>query len=763
MSHLSNAIHRTIDSARHCTWPAGSLALVALLSIPAGAIAADTVATESERLEEVEVFGARSSALTQAPTQSKLDALQPQSIIGVDHIANSVVSTADYAAIANLAPGVSNVQTNGPGLSESKHLTLRGFDDNSYNVTYDGIPFGDQNDWSHHTTSYFPAKLIGRIVVDRGPGTASTIGQATFGGTLAMFSKDPREEMTYVPTLSYGSWNTRLAHFEANSGLLPSLNDASLIGSYQHMTSDGYRTESDMDRDTYYLKYLQPIGSNTTLTVLSTYNDIHFSNPGTVTQQQIDKLGHDYGLSSSPTSTDFTGYNFQEKQADFEYIGIVTRPSKNWEFDNKAYTYSYNNESREKPKTKTVAGTVNYLGSFKVNQYRTYGDYFVATHTDAIGALKAGFWIDYTRNPRYLYGLNYTQTGNKTIDVNPATVLFPSVAANPTTAAGARNYNYSYRMVEWAKTQQAFTEYAWHASDALLVNAGVKYFRFTRDLEAEVNQTKARKPLSLDHTDSKVLPYLSANYLLTPTWSVYGQYAQGLLSPNLNQFYVDTPAANTIKPSETSNYQAGTVYKNDRINASADVYFIDFKNYAYSGPVNSSGDPAYIGVADGARYKGAEAEATYYVGAGFSLYANGSIAKAKFKGSDLDVPTVPAHTAALGYVYDHGGFFSSFVGKYVSGWTVYDKLTNPDIAGGGASRSAKSDGYWIGDLSVGYGMTFDRSFVRSLKVRMQVSNVFDKDVQVLDSIDPSAANAYAGDAFNVLPGRSYFLTLSTEL
>ena len=168
--------------------------------------------------------------------------------------------TADYATIANIAPSVVNVETNGPGLSEAKHTTIRGIDDGGYNVTFDGIPFGDYNTFSHHTTSYFPAKLIGRVVVDRGPGTASTIGNATFGGTLALFSKDPRREMTFVPTLSYGSWNTRLGHFEANTGLLTPLKGASAIVSYQRMETDGYRTNSDMQRDTYYFKYLQPVG-----------------------------------------------------------------------------------------------------------------------------------------------------------------------------------------------------------------------------------------------------------------------------------------------------------------------------------------------------------------------------------------------------------------------------------------------------------------------------------------------------------------------
>jgi len=317
-------------------------------------------------------------------------------------------------------------------------------------------------------------------------------------------------------------------------------------------------------------------------------------------------------------------------------------------------------------------------------------------------------------------------------------------------------------MVEWARTTQGFVEYSWHPA-ALTVNGGLKYFSFTRDIEAAVNQTKARKPLYYGHTDSKVLPYLSANYLFTPTWSGYAQVAQGLLSPNLNQFYVDVPDSNTIKPSETMNYQVGTVYKTDRFNADANIYYIDFKNYAYKGPANSSGDPIYIGIARGAKYSGTELEATYYVGSGFSVYGNYSLAKATFKGSDLDVPTVPKSTMALGFVYDHNGFFAAFTDKFVDSWAVYDSITNPDVAGGGATRRADSDKYWMADLSLGYSKKIAGSFVKSYKLRLQVTNLFDSQVQVLNGIDPLPVNAYAKDAFNVLPGRNYFLTLSGEL
>jgi len=750
----------------------GGFSLAALLPLRA-AVAADAADTKESalRLEDLEITAPRNSAITQALTDSSLAARQPQSVLTLEYISNNVAPTADYATIANLAPSVANVETNGPGLSEAKHTTIRGIDDGGYNVTFDGIPFGDYNSYSHHTTSYFPAKLIGRVVVDRGPGTASTIGLATFGGTMALFSKDPRTTMSFVPTLSAGSFGTRLGHFEANTGLLPALGNGSAIFSYQRMTTDGYRTNGDMTRDTYNIKYIQPVGKDTTITFLSSVNQISFGNPGTVTQAQIDSFGRNFGLKDNNAANHLDllnrKYIYQDKTADFEYIGLTTDLSGGWTIENKAYTYSYDNVSHEKPKVGTGAAAGTMLGSIKGNEYRTYGDTFALVHDGAMGTFKTGFWYDKTTNHRYTYGVNYDTTGADAIDLS-ATALYKAAApgGNPATLPGASAYNYKYLLVDKDTSFQAFAEYLWKLSPDFDLNTGLKSVKFSRDFNATVNQTSGRQALIASRSDSKVLPSLSAHYTITKDWAAYAQWAQGTMAlSETNSFYVDNAnlAAINVKPQLSTNYQLGTVFKQDRFNADVDVYYVDFKNYAYSGPADASGDPAYYGVARGAYYDGIEAQATYYLGHGVSGYANGSVNNAKFKGSKIKVPTVPGETAVLGLVFDApGGFFGSFTEKYVGSWIVYDTISNPDLAGGGSSRSANSQSYWIGDVSLGYGRKFAHGFIHSFKARFQVGNVFNQKVQVLDGIDANPANAYAKDVFNVLPVRNYFLTVSAE-
>ncbi len=724
------------------------------------------------RLEELEVTADAVSALTQAPTDSKLEALQPQSAIGINYIANNMAPTADYATIASLTPSVVNVETNGPGLSEAKHTTIRGIDDGGYNVTYDGIPFGDYNTFTHHTTSYFPAKLIGQVVVDRGPGTASTIGNATFGGTMALLSKDPRSEGGFIPTFSLGSYGTVLQHYEGNTGLLESLNNASVIASFQHMKTDGFRSNADMARDTYYLKYLQPIGKNTVITLNGSYNKISFGNPGTVTQAQINTFGRDFGLKDDTTANKLDvlnrKYNYQDKTADFEYIGVTSDLGGGWKVDNKLYTYSYDNQSHEKAKAGTGTAASQMLGRLKTNEYRTYGDSFLVSNENDTGVFKTGLWYDTSKNHRNLFGVNYDTTGAGAIDQS-SSALFKAVApgGNPATAFGQPYYNYLYHLVDDITTYQPFAEYTWKATEQLDVNGGVKYMSFTRDFNADVNQTSGRQALIAKRTDEETMFSLASNYRVTKTWSTYAQVAQGFQAPSeANSFYVNNANLGKIdiKPQTSMNYQVGTVYKTDRLNADADVYYVDFENYAYNGPTDANGDPSYYGIAKGAYYQGVETQATYLLGAGFSAYANGSINQAKFKESKMKVPTVAEGTAVLGLIYEKNGLFGSFTEKYVGPWTVYDTVTNPDVAGIGATRAQKSDDFWLADLSLGYGRKFDRGFIKSYKIRLQVGNLFDNKVQVLDTIGASAvpATVLTTDAFNVLPGRNYSVTFALQ-
>ena len=252
------------------------------------------------------------------------------------------------------------------------------------------------------------------------------------------------------------------------------------------------------------------------------------------------------------------------------------------------------------------------------------------------------------------------------------------------------------------------------------------------------------------------MPSIAANYRLAQNWTAYAQVAKGYLAPNLQLFYVPDPSKNNVKPQETMNYQIGTVYKSGRFNGDIDAYWIDYDNFPLTITDTVTNIP-YYALAKGAYYSGIEAEGTYSIGGGLSLFANGSINHAVFKKSKLDLPSVADSTAAFGLVYNNGGFFASVSNKYIGAQKIYASGLNPDNAASLGANTVQP-AYTLADLAIGYSHKLSRdSFIRSLKVKLQVDNALDRKLQIISSL-----SAKSVPSFTVIPDRNYFLTFSGE-
>src|ERR1700723_528391 len=212
---------------------------------------------DSSTLPTVVVSGAvdKASAITQAPTMAPLDVTQPTSVLSQYYIENNIAPSANFDDIVKIAPSVYSVSPNGPGLSENQILSIRGFSDGFYNVTFDGIPWGDSNDFTHHSTSYFMDHDLGNISVDRGPGTASTIGNATFGGTIGVNSKNPLADMPGTPYVSFGSFNTQVIGGQFDTGAMGKYNGGAGFLGARGPSSDGYLKNLGINRKNLLTKF----------------------------------------------------------------------------------------------------------------------------------------------------------------------------------------------------------------------------------------------------------------------------------------------------------------------------------------------------------------------------------------------------------------------------------------------------------------------------------------------------------------------------
>jgi iron complex outermembrane receptor protein len=717
--------------------------IAAILSAPAfadGTTAAavvapsDSAATSAPQTQNAQNLGAvqvtgSATASEIAPTQGSTIAIQPQSIIGDLYLRENVAATGDYTDAISISPSVYSVAPNGPGLMEASEVAIRGFQDGQYNVTFDGIPWGDSNDFTHHSTSYFTNQDTGGIIVDRGPGTASTLGNATFGGTVAVDSRTPSDTFSVSPYLSFGSWDTQVQGIELNTGAIPQTGGTTAFVNVQNSSSDGYLTYAGQRRQNVFAKVVQPIGDNTTLTFVGMYNNINQYVPLGETRAQINQYGPNYGLSNNPDSQNYYRYNRDEINTYFGYVALHSA-FDGWTIDNKLYTLSYNHFgwNGEDPNGETPNGTVysptDVPGQDMRNSYTSWGDIFRISKEIGPGELRSGFWYDYQTNIRWQNEVD------DTLDFAPNGV--------PASAAVDRY------MTDTLKTFQPFVEYNWNITDTAWLTGGVKYADFERDINAIVNQ-KTGEPLDYSKDWNKLLPSLAAHWQFTSDWTAYAQWAKGFLAPNLNTFYTTNPLSSSdLKPEQTVNRQIGTTWNDDRLTLSADVYSIDFNNLINSRNV---GGVTYFYNEGGALYRGFETEGTFVLGDGFSVYGNGSLNRSTDKTSNDWVPDAPHKTAALGLIYRDGPLYASLIDKFV-GHTFGDTGDSQPIGG-----------YAITNFATSYTFTHDMGEMKNIKVGVQVNNIFDNK-----SIDFLAGYTAQDNTplYFTIPERSYELTLSAK-
>jgi len=722
-------VRRTRAGLRRSRISALLLSTVSTFAVVSGAMAQDDVSSQTKNLDPTEnlvVTGLNqnSSAVAQAPTKAPLTAIQPTSVIDRNYIDHNVPLSGSFVDIVKLAPSVMSIDQNGPGLGEG-HVSIRGFQDGQYNVLLDGIPFQDVNNFTHHTTSYFMPHDLENVEVDRGPGSASTLGVATFGGTISMQTKDPSKTMTVTPYASGGSWNTWTAGAQYDSGKIKATHGAQVMLDFEHGESDGAVSYAGQQRTNIFGKVLIPLAPHTVLTAVAMGNFVRqFSDHG-ASRAQIAKYGPDYGLNDNPHSQSFYRYNKDPVHTDFEYLGLRSDLGANWTLDDKIYTYGYYHQSilgtdlSGNTKNGTIYDPNGVPGQPSKSDYRAFGNTLRIKKDFSFGDVGFGVWVEHQSASRNGFEADLSH-GN---------------APTPNSIKAIDDM-----MHLGLTTIQPYVEVDWHITPRLTFTPGLKYDFFGRDIAAPVNQT-TKTPLYYSKDYGAAVPNFSLHYMISKKWSAYAQAAEGFLAPQSNYFYVADPSRNTLSPQKTWNYQLGTSYQTSRYSLSGDVYYIDFGNLVASRTVGNYTSYYNQG---GVNYYGVEAEATISMGRGVSIFANGSFNQAKTKGTNKWIASAPDATAAGGIVYNRGKVYASLMDKWVGSQF------------GDTNETQGIDPFNQLDMSLGYNFYRFRPDLKPMSVKLQLNNL-------ADSRAITALAGYSGGSktplYYVLPGRSVFVTV----
>lgn len=717
-------------------WPAAILAAAAV--IPARGAPGDSGDSEPVRLDQVNVTD---SALQKedvlVPVVVSPTTVEPNSFLSRNFISKAVAPTVDYSQIINFAPSVAVVSPGLPGSQESTTISIRGFQDGQYNVTFDGIPFGDTNDFTHHSNDYFTAVMLEGVGVDRGPGSAATIGEATFGGTVAMLSRALSDTGGAEISQTFGNFNTRETQLSLQTGKMASFGDARAYFAYDHEENDGWTNYTGLRRSDLFFKFDRKLGKSTLLTAVFTYTDSFYYTSAGGTAAQIAQFGPRFGLNNDPTSQSYYAWNYQPKKTDMEYVDIRSTLG-GLRLEDKVYSYYYENITRvgldlsgETPNGTTLGAALGGAGNNDVpgliepyNSYRAYGN-VLRLETDVPGGVaKAGLWTEFQKNIRQGHFVDFTLGG--AYDQLPGT-----------------NTALDYYMRNYIETFQPYVEYDWQPVPGLTVSPGIKYSSFRRDMTAAQNQG-TRTPLRFGKVYTATLPSAAVNYRVNDDITVYAQAAKGFLAPNLNLFYANSPGQSAVSPQQTVNYQAGIGYAHGPLSVSLDGYDIDFNNLIGKRTI---GHDTFFFNQGGVTYRGIEAEASLAIGGGLSVYANGSINSAKDKTTGFRIPETPSKTAAAGFLYSAHGFDASLIGKYIGSRF------------GDTGETIPIQGYTIATASVGYSFPAPVLQIQKIALRFTVDNLFDK--QGIDDLFGYTPNNNL-PIYWTIPGRSYYLTATID-
>ena len=718
----------------------------------------------------VEADASPSMATQLAPVKALLDMGSPRSEITSQYIRQFTSPVTDFADILQAAPGVVSYSVNGVGNGQAKNW-FRGFADGSFTMTWDGVPFQDSNDPTHHSWAYVPAAAISYVDFDRSPGTASDVGPTNFAGSVHMFSPKMSNAMTIKGSESYGSFNTNEYLGEFNSGSFLS-GKANIWFEGHHMTSDGYQTQNFQQRTAGSAKFNYKFSDKTNLTLVGTVVLVDSNTPNNdATRQQIATFGLNYLLDSNPTNSNGTPnsqyykYYFYHIPTNFEIITFTKELGRNWKLETKPYTYSYSNHQHYQ--NGTTVGSASAIN--KLNQYNRGGDITTVSAASRFGVFRTGAWYEYTTTHRYQVGSD------------------PRTWVDSTLLKDLKFHEYFI-----TNSTQPFVEYQLVAIPKMIITAGLKSAIYTMNLN-QLADGKTVGNLGCPSTSiagcsgvsvrnsafyNNVLPSVEANYRLLPQWSVYGQFGMGSVIPPSSVFDVSgAQVAVTPKPTVAKTYQGGTVVQFDRISFDADVYHIHYDNafasYKVTDPTKSDFGDSYYYATTPSNTTGFEAEGNLFLVRGLSLVMNGTIGKAQYEagaaqtlanGTKLAptpvqwVANAAKSTASGGVTYQNRGLDLGFFNKRIGPRFVDNS---------GVHEATQLSPFWMNNLFLNYTVR-QRSLFDQSKIKLSVNNLFDNHdiVGLSPGKSPTASVPFVADPsdqLQLLPGRSFMITFQMGL
>ncbi len=707
-------------------------------------------------------------------------------------------TASDIPMLLSEVPGVYSYSLTGDNLGYS-FLKIRGFDQRRIGVMINDIPLNDPEDQEVYWVDLPDmTESIQDIQIQRGVGS-SVYGTSTFGGSVNIKTTNFNAEKSAKLTFGGGSYNTRKAMAEYNSGMIK--NTYAFYGRFSKITSDGYRRYSASELQSYFLgfeRYDKDMvtrvniinGEEVThpdwdaipesiLKIDRRYKSETYENAVDNFSQSHYQLMNEWAINKNMMLTNniyyIRGEGYYEnlkEQAGFMEFGMNEFETMNPglfggdSLDYYRYTIFYNY-------TKDALDTI---------LVKTQDDKYIVQNTDLVRQK----WV---KKNQYGWITKFTYTdGNSISTLGTSVYLFDSnhygkvlwAKHMPAQYSADRKY-YNYNGDKLAFS--VYMNYVYDVFDNAKLMTNFLYENKTykfKQLPTALFEKSELNRFTVDY--SFFSPRLGLNYTLSPKISVYGNISFAQRDPADNELWDDftgpddfgedplfknselvisggdtlyTKWTDSMVDRETVlDYEVGLNYRSEKSAVSLNLYYMDFRNEIVPLGTLSNDGYAVKGNAEQTVHTGAEVSLEYKPVEYIQLSGNYSYSKNYFKkfiqstGEDLSGNSIagfPQSMANLRVTGVQNGLTASLLFRFV-GKQYLDNTQDEN-------RIIES--YNTTDLMLSYRL-LNILYFPELRIIAKVNNLFDVEYETAGShwevnyyFPGAKRNYYFGLTFNL--------------
>jgi iron complex outermembrane receptor protein len=482
----------------------------------------------------------------------------------------------EMPALLEHTPSITQYSDTGSGAGYS-YLYLRGIQQTRINMTLDGVPLSEPEDYSLYFVDFGDfASNVESLQIQRGVGT-STVGTASYGGSINFASVDIQERRQALGTFGVGSFDSTRASLALQSGRVGPGLAFYARGSY--LDTDGFRDHSGVNQRSVFYG---------------------------ATRQGDRSFFKLFGFSGREK----TGLAFLAVDPDTLEQDLRTNPMDTAERDAFGQDFVQAQFTRALGSSSSLAVQGYYNGA---------GGYYRIWDGPARTAL-----LQYELDWHFVGGLVTFKHTSGRFNLTAGTHVndFTSEHGQRVTDAASRSYtNHGHKNEANAFAKLGYDVGAWH----LYGDAQLRYSRFRYEGDLDLG--------SVDWTFFN--PKLGARFELNPALGLYASAGKATREPARADMFAgqDNPTLPydlaAVRPEQVWDFEAGLDYRTRRLSLQANLYAMEFRNeIALTGELSEIGLPLRRNV-DRSHRRGLELDASWQALPSLRLHGNANLSESR--------------------------------------------------------------------------------------------------------------------------------------